>query len=152
MRRRSFAIGFLSATLLAGCATTKTPTATNLADSSPLVISMKPARGALRDAQMTVTDPKTGETFSGRIPGTKAQVGLVLGGGRTTTFSGMSGGEIFSGTAHTSAPLWTPLPTPDESLAMLRGDKGGTLVCKLQLRAGTGLCVTPAGGYVYLDF
>ena len=139
--------------LLAGCASTRTPTATNLADSSPLTISMTPARGAFRDAQMTVTDPKTGETFSGRIPGTKQRVGLVLGGGQTSHFSGMtSSGQLFSGTARAAAPLAVPLPGPDESLAMLKGDKGGTLVCKFQLNDGTGLCVTPGGGYVYVDF
>lgn len=144
---------FILAVVLAGCATQRTPTATNLTDSSPLTVSMKPAFGAFRDAQMTVTDPKTGETFTGRIPGTKKQVGLVLGGGQTSHFSGMtSSGQLFSGTTRTPAPVAMPPPSPDDSLAMLRGDKGGTLVCKFQLRAGTGLCVTPAGGYVYVDF
>lgn len=148
---RVFPCLMLLAALLAGCATTKTPTATNLADSSPLTTSLK--RPAFRDAQLTVADPKTGEVFTGRIPRTKPQIGLALGGGQTSHFSGMtSGGQLFSGTTHTPAPAPMLLPGPDNSMSMLKGDKGGTLFCQFQLRAGTGLCVTPAGGYVYLDF
>lgn len=141
------------ALLLAGCATTKTPTATNLADSSAMTVSVKPARG-WRDAELTVTDPKTGEVFTGRIPGTKPRVGLTLGGGQTSNFSGMtSGGQLFSGATTTSAPMIQQIvPPPNESVGMLRGDKGGTLVCKFNPAARNGLCVTPAGGYVYVDF
>ena len=143
----------LLAVLLAGCATTKAPTATNLADSSPLTVSVKKARG-WRDAELTVTDPKTGEAFTGRIPGTKPRVGLTLGGGQTSNFSGVTpGGQLFSGTTTASAPMIQQVvPPPNESIGMLRGDKGGTLVCKFNPAAGTGLCVTPAGGYVYVDF
>lgn len=111
---------------LAGCATTRTPTATNLADSSPLTVSVKKARG-WRDAELTVTDPKTGETFTGRIPGTKPA--LVAPGYSLITY-----------------------PPPDESVGMLKGDKGGTLVCKFRPRTGTGTCVTPSNGLVYVDF
>ncbi len=143
----------LLAVLLAGCATTKTPTATNLADSSALTVSVKPPRG-WRDAELTVTDPKTGETFTGRIPGTRPAVVIGLGGSRTGNFSGMtSGGQLFSGTTATSAPLIQGIvPPPDESVGMLKGDKGGTLVCKFNPAARNGLCVTPADGYVYVDF
>ncbi len=113
--------------LLAGCATTKTPTATNLADSSALTVSVAPARGVLSDAELTVTDPKTGETFSGRIPGTKKE--FVAPG--------------YS---------WATYPLPEESVGMLKGNKGGTLVCKFRPRTGTGTCVTPSNGLVYVDF
>lgn len=137
--------------LLAGCATTKTPTATNLVDSSPLVVSVNPARG-WRDAELTVTDPKTAETFKGRIPGTKPEFAIILGGGRTSHFSGMADGHLFSGTITEPAPMAQPIARPNESVGVLQGDKGGTLVCKFNLAAGTGLCVTPAAGYVYVDF
>lgn len=119
--------GVLLVALLAGCATTKTPTATNLADSSPLTVSVKPARGVLSDAELTVTDPKTGQTFRGRIPGTKKE--FVAPG--------------YS---------WITHPLPEESVGMLKGDKGGTLVCKFRPRTGTGTCMTPSNGLVYLDF
>jgi hypothetical protein len=141
------------ALLLAGCATTKTPTATNLADSSAMTVSVKPARG-WRDAELTVTDPKTGEAFTGRIPGTRPAVVIGLGGSRTGNFSGMtSGGQQFSGTTTTSAPMIQQIvPPPNESVGVLKGDKGGTLVCKFNPAARNGLCVTPADGYVYVDF
>lgn len=118
----------LLAVALAGCAT-RTPTATNLADSSPLTVSVKKALGwpVYRDAELTVTDPKTGETFSGRIPGTKPEP--------------MAGGDLLD--------VW---PLPEESVGMLKGDKGGTLVCRFRPRTGTGTCVTPSNGLVYVDF
>jgi hypothetical protein len=137
---------------LAGCATTKTPTATNLVDSSPLVVSVKRSFGALRDTELTVTDPKTGETFTGRIPGTKQAIVMTLGGGRTSHFSGMADGHPFSGTIREPAPVPPSQPLPNESIGVLQGDKGGTLVCKFNPGAGTGLCVTPGAGYVYVDF
>lgn len=144
---------FVLAVLLAGCATTKTPTATNLADSSAMTVSVKKARG-WRDAELTVTDPKTGETFIGRIPGTRPTVAIGLGGSRTSNFSGMtSGGQLFSGTTATSSTLIQGVvPPPDESIGVLKGDKGGTLVCKFNPAARNGVCVTPAAGYVYVDF
>ena len=121
-------VPILLAGLLAGCATTKTPTATNLADSSPLTVSVKRARGfPSRDAELTVFDPKTGETFTGRIPGTKPE---LLAPGYS----------------------WIALPLPEESVGMLKGDKGGTLVCRFRPRTGTGTCVTPLNGMVYVDF
>ena len=119
---------FLLAALLAGCATTKTPTATNLTDSSAMTVSVKKALGwpVYRDAELTVTDPKTGETFSGRIPGTKPEPIAI--------------GEI---------DTW---PLPDESVGMLKGNKGGVLVCKFRPRTGTGTCMTPSNAMVYVDF
>lgn len=115
----------LLAVALAGCAT-RTPTATNLADSSPLTVSVNKARG-WRDAQLSVTDPKTGETFTGRIPGTRPEF-LAPGYSLIT------------------------LPLPEDSVGMLKGDKGGTLVCRFRPRTGTGTCVTPSNGLVYVDF
>ncbi len=142
--------------LLAGCATTKTPTATKLADSSPLTVSVKRGIGfPARDDEMTVTDPKTGETFTGRIPGTRPNIALGLSGSQTSHLSGMtSGGQLFSGTATGSAPMIHQIvPPPNESIGVLKGDKGGTLVCKFNPAAGNGLCVAPPrAGYVYVDF
>ena len=116
---------FLAA-LLAGCATTRIPTATNLTDSSAMTVSVNKARG-WRDAELAVTDPKTGETFKGRIPGTKPQ--LVDPWSSTMVY-----------------------PLPDESVGLLKGDKGGTLVCKFRPRTGTGTCMTPSNAMVYVDF
>lgn len=115
------------AVLLGGCATAKVPTAVNLTDSSPLTVSVKPARGVLSDAHLSVTDPKTGETFRGRIPGTKKE--FVAPG--------------YS---------WITHPLPEGSVGMLKGDKGGTLVCNFRPRTGTGTCVTPSNALVYVDF
>ena len=119
----------LLAGLVTGCASTPTPTATNLADSSPLTVSVKPARGwpVYRDAELIVTDPKTGETFTGRIPGTKPQPVDI--GDPTITW-----------------------PLPEESVGLLKGDKGGALACRFRPRTGTGTCVTPSNGMVYVDF
>lgn len=115
----------LLAALLAGCAT-RVPTATNLTDSSAMTVSVKKARG-WRDAELTVTDPKTGETFTGRIPGTKPE---LLAPGYS----------------------WATYPLPDESVGMLKGNKGGVLVCKFRPRTGTGTCMTPSNAMVYVDF
>lgn len=114
------------AAMLAACATTRTPTATNLTDSSAMTVSVKKARG-WRDAELTVTDPKTGETFTGRIPGTRPE--LVAPGVSVMTY-----------------------PLSDESVGLLKGDKGGALVCKFRPRTGTGTCMTPSNAMVYVDF
>lgn len=138
------------AVVVAGCANVRQPVATNLADSKSMTARLE--RQPFRDDVLTFSDPATGETFTGRIPGSKPQIGLTLGGGQTTHFSGMaSDGTLLSGTASSSAPMFTP-SAPTDSTGLLRGDKGGTLVCRFYLQSENALCVKPNGGLVYVDF
>ncbi|MDD3651195.1 hypothetical protein [Immundisolibacter sp.] len=112
---------------------------------------VKLERPRFREQVLTITDPSTGETFTGRIPGSRPQVGITLGGRQTTHFSGMSAdGQLFSGTAHTSAPAFVP-QVPADSTGLLRGDKGNTLVCRFYFTSENAVCVKPDGGFVYVD-
>jgi hypothetical protein len=141
--------GAALAVLVGGCAT-KQPVATNLVDSQPMPVKLE--RRAFQEAALTITDPATGETFTGRIPGSRPQVGIQLGGGQTTQFQGMSAdGTLFSGTARTSAPTFIP-QVPADSTGLLRGDKGNTLICRFYFKSENAICVKPDGGFVYLDF
>lgn len=135
--------------VLGGCANARQPVATNLVDSKPMPVKLE--RPRFREQVLTITDPSTGETFTGRIPGSRPQVGITLGGRQTTHFSGMSAdGQLFSGTAHTSAPAFVP-QVPADSTGLLRGDKGNTLVCRFYFTSENAVCVKPDGGFVYVD-
>ena len=83
-------------------------------------------RPLFRDAVLTVTDPVSGEAFTGKLPG--------------------SGPTVSTGNA----------PPPDQvtAFALLVGDRGGALTCQVALESwsGSGLCSDAAGRSIYLAF
>ncbi len=130
MRRpRRCGAGLALAMLAGGCATVSTPTVTDVSGRRPWTAKIE--RPLFRDAVLTVTDPASGEAFTGKLPGT----------GPTATVS--------TGNAQAAR-----LADQVTAFALLVGDRGGALTCQVALESwsGSGLCSDAAGRSIYLAF
>ena len=119
--------GVALAALVGGCATIGTPTVTDVAGKGTWAARID--RPLFRDAVLTVTDPASGQTFTGKLPGTAPTVAVSTG-----TAPAWQGQHAHKGTA----------------FALLRGDRGGALTCELALGSDSGMCTDAAGGSIYL--
>lgn len=117
------------AVLAGGCATVRTPKVTDVAGGGAWAARID--RPLWRDAVLTVTDPVSGEAFTGSLPGTAPTATVSMGGAKPASVA--AGGTAF---------------------ALLRGDRGGALTCQVALAAwsGSGVCSDTAGRSIHLAF